>query len=226
MSFEIVCSNCGAPSAPSVGVCPFCKSVLAGEKAGKDAPTIANITKFFNEGKIENALALAKTAEQKKPTLLKNSKFVLLYVKILLEVDGPSSKIKGLLSQSMLENPSDPQLAEYLEVVNARSNLSREKNDMGEVELANVIRRSSRNVHALFLLGSHLFWVENDTQRSLRYLEHCYRLRPNFLRAAACLAALYKRLGLDSQAGRLFRHCSALETNKEMKAYFKELALK
>lgn len=226
MSFDIICANCGAPSAPSVGVCPFCKTILTSKSSGKDSPTITKINKFFNDGKIGNALSLVKAAEQNKPALLKNPRFVLLYVKILLEADGPSSKMKALLSCVLLEHPGDPHLMEYMEVINARSNLSRGRDDMGEIELANIIRRSPKNVHALFLLGSHLFWVENEIQRSLLYLEKCYRLRPNFLRAAACLAALYKALGSNVQANRLFRKCATLETNKEMKAYFKHLASK
>ena len=224
MSFDIICSNCGAPSAPSVGVCPFCKTILTSEGSGKATSAINEINKFFNDGKIGMALALVKAAEKNKPSLLKNIQFVLLYVKILLEVSGPSSKIKSLLSQALLEHPRNPSLIEYLEIINARSNFSREKNDMGEVELANIIRRSPKNVHALFLLGSHLFWVEKNIQKSLIYLERCHRLRPNFLRATACLAALYKSVGLKAQANRLFKRCAVLERDKEMKAYFKRLS--
>ena len=226
MSFDIICANCGAPSAPSVGICPFCKTILTSQSPSKDSPTIIKINKFFKDGKVGNALLLAKTAEQKKSALLKNPRFVLLYVKILLEADGPSGKIKSLLSYALLEHPGDPNLIEYMEVVDARSNLSRKKHDVGEIELANIIRRSPKNVHALFLLGSHLFWIERETQRSLLYLEQCCRLRPNFIRANACLGALYKELGLNARADKLFRKCATLETNKEMKTYFKRLALK
>ncbi len=226
MSFDVICSNCGAPSGPSVGICPFCKSPFSGggsKISGKESPTLTKIKKYYDEGLIERALNLIRTAEREKPKLLNNANFVLLYVKILLEVDGPTSKINSLLSKALLDKPSDPLLIEYLEIADARSKLSNQVNDPGELELANVIRRSPKNVHALFLLGSHLFWVEGDTQRSLKYLEACHRWRPNFLRAAACLAAIYKKLGLDSQASRLFRHCASLESNKEMKAYFKSL---
>lgn len=226
MSFDIVCANCGAPSSPSVGVCPFCKGVMMRKGPGKENPTVTQIGKFYNEGRLEQALALAKTAETQKPEILKNQKFALLYAKILIEAEGPSSKIKSVLSHALLENPEDPSLIEYLEVVEAKSHLSRELNDVGEIELSHILRRSPKNVHAAFLLGSHLFWIGKETQKSLKYLEQCHRLRPNFLRAAACLGALYKTLGLDAQAGRMFRHCAALESNKEMKAYFKGLAAK
>jgi tetratricopeptide (TPR) repeat protein len=195
-------------------------------KAGRDesSTTLTNISKFYQYGKLEQALLSASTTEKKKPGLLKNPKFALLYTKILLETDGPSSKIRSVLTQALLENPGDPALMEYMEVVEARSHLSREKNDVGEVQLTNLIRRSPKNVHALFLLGSHLFWVEGETQRPLRYLEQAYRLRPQFLRSTACLAALYRKLEQPVQSKRLFRECVALESSSEMKAYFKSLS--
>ncbi|MCB0389899.1 MAG: hypothetical protein KDD58_01355 [Bdellovibrionales bacterium] len=225
MSFDLICENCGAPSSPSVGICPFCKSTFVNfNKNIKESVAVTAINKLFNEGKMDQALLLANQAEKKKPEILNQPKFVILYAKILLETDGPSSKIRSLLSQCLLENPDESLLTEYLEIVNAKSNLTHDVNDLGELELTNLIRRSPKNVHALFLLGSHLFWIEKDTGRSLKYLEACHRLRPNFLRAAACLAALYKNLGLDAQASRLFRHCASIESNKNMKAYFKQLA--
>lgn len=224
MSFEIVCNSCGAPSSPSVGICPFCKSVMSPKKAGKDSPTITRIKTLYNEGKMAQALSLVKMAESSKPKLLGNANFILLYVKILIEVDGPSSKIKSLIGQALLDHPDHPELLEYMEVIDARSKLFHGKDDAGELELANLLRRSPNNVHALFLLGSHLFWIEKQTQRPIRLLEQCHRLRPNFLRANACLGALYKSMGLDAQAARIFRICAKLETDKEMKAYFKSLA--
>ena len=223
MNFEIICSNCGAPSSPSVGVCPFCKAVLT-VKGSKDAPTITKIRALFNDGKLDQALSLAQALEKEKPSVLKNPNFVILYVQILLEADGPSSKMKSLLSLALLKNPDNSLLSEYLEIVEAKSHLSHEKNDLGEVMLTNIIRRSPQNVYALFLLGSHLFWVEKDTQRSLKYLEECVRIRPNFLRASACLAALYKTLDFDAPAARLFKRCAALTTSQNMKKYFKSLA--
>ena len=69
MSFETVCSRCGAPSSPSVGICPFCKNVMTTKK-GKDAPTITKIRALFDAGDIEKALLLARLTEEKKPKLL------------------------------------------------------------------------------------------------------------------------------------------------------------
>ena len=162
--------------------------------------------------------------EAQKPDVAKNAGFALLYAKILIEVDAPSSKIRAILNHALVENPSDVRLIEYLEIVEADSHLSHEKNDAGEVALANVIRRSPENAHALFLLGSHLFWMEDDTQRSLVYLERCVRLQPNFLRAKACLAAVYKKLGLDDHAERLLKECAAKTPNQDMKEFFMDFA--
>lgn len=193
MNFDIVCKNCGAPSSPDIGVCPYCKTVMA-EESEKKTPIIANIKKYFDDGNMDRALELARALEAKKPDSIKNKEFVLLYVKILIEVAAPSTKIKSLLLNALIENPSDPQLLEYLEVIEAESNVSRHKNDAGETTLLNIVRRNPENVHALFLLGRHLFWTENDPYGALRYMEQCVKLRPNFSKAKNCLEAIYKSL--------------------------------
>ncbi len=223
MNFDIICPNCGAPSSPTIGICPYCKAVMTTEGEKKN-PAVTNIKKAFNEGNLEQALSLAKALETQKPEVLTNVDFVLLYAQIFIEVDGPSGKIKSLLNQAIIANPSDSRLLEYLEVVEAESNLSRDKDDAGETALANIIRRSPENVHALFLLGSHLFWVEKDYQRALRYLEQCVRLRPNFIKAKACLAAVYKELGRKDLSVRLFNECAAKNSEGKIKEIFTNLA--
>lgn len=223
MSFDIICPNCGAPSSPTIGVCPYCKAVMTTE-GEKKTPAITNIKKAFNEGNLEQALSLAKVLETQKPESLKNVEFVLLYTQILIEVDGPSSKTKSLLNHALIDNHSDSRLSDYLEIVEAESNLSHDKDDAGEIALANIIRRSPENVHALFLLGSHLFWVEKDYQRALRYLEQCVRLRPNFIKAKGCLAAVYKELGRNDFAVRLFNECAAKSSDGKIKEIFTNLA--
>lgn len=223
MNFDIVCANCGAPSSPAIGVCPYCKSVMTTE-VEKKTPVVASVKKYFNDGQLEQALSLAKVLETQKPDLLKSKEFVLLYAQILLEAEGPSTKIKALLNQSLIDNPSDPQLLEYLEVAEAESNLSRQKYDAGEIALANITRRSPENAHALFLLGSHLFWVEKDAQRALRYLEQCVRTRPNFFRAKACLVAVYKALKMDDLVVRFCNECASKASDPEMKKFFTDFA--
>jgi len=190
----------------------------------KQTPSLTRIRNLFNEGNVDQALVLAQTLEAKKPDAIKNAGFALLYAQILIEVDAPSSKLRSVLNHAIVENPSDVRLLEYLEIVEADSNLSHEKDDAGEVALANVIRRSPDNAHALFLLGSHLFWVEHDTQRSLSYLQRCVQLRPNFLRAKACLAALYKTLNLDHHAERLLNECAAKTSDRGMKEFLRDFA--
>lgn len=223
MSFDVICNNCGAPSPPSTGTCPYCKSLLTSSKKKMDSPTVTKLREFYSKGKIEKALMMAKAAETRKPKLLMNPNFVLLYVQILLETDGPNSKVKGLLAQCLLEHPEHEGLIEYLEVADAEGKLSKGIDDVGELELSNIIRRSPKNVHALFLLGSHLYWVEKEKQRSVKLLERAYKLRPNFVRCTACLAALYVDLGFPHFAKKLFKHCSGLDSNKEMKQFYKDL---
>ncbi|MEM7645947.1 MAG: zinc ribbon domain-containing protein [Pseudomonadota bacterium] len=224
MSFDTVCSNCGAPSSPSVGVCPYCKTVLTKKKKISDSPTITRIRKLFSDGHIDQALLMASSVEKTKPKLISNPNFVLLYVKILIETGGPSSKMRSLLARVLLDHPENEALNEYMEIVMASSRLTKGLNDVGEVELMNLLRRSPKNIHALFLLGSHRFWVDQDSRSSVKFLERCYRLRPQFLRNTACLAALYHSLGHRSQGNRLFRECVKLETNKAMKDYFRKMA--
>lgn len=223
MNFDIVCTNCGATSSPAIGVCPYCKSVMTAE-AEKKIPIIANIKKFYDEGQLERALSLAKALETHKPDSLKSKEFVLLYAQLLFEAVGPSTRIKSLLNQSLIDNPSDPQLLEYLEVAEAESNLSRHKDDMGEMAVANIIRRSPENAHALFLLGSHLFWVKKDAQGALRYLEQCVRIRPNFFKAKACLVGVYRALKMDDLAAAFCNECASKTSDPEMKRFFTDFA--
>lgn len=223
MSFDIVCAHCGAASSPVMGVCPYCKAVMT-TKAEKEIPAIANIRKYFDEGQVERALSLARFIETQKPESLKSKEFLVLYAQILIESEGPSTRIKSLLNQFLIDNHSDPQLLEYLEIVEAESNLSRQKNDAGEIALVNIIRRSPENAHALFLLGSHLFWVEKDAPGALMYLEQCVRIRPNFLRANACLVGVYKALRMNDLAEAFCDECASRAPDPETKKFFVDLA--
>ena len=223
MSFPIFCENCGAPSTPSVGVCPYCKAVFQSAKI-KENPTVTNIRSVFDEGDLPKALSLAALAEKEKTELTKNPNFVILYVKILIEVEAPSSKIRALLQKAQMENGTNQEITDYLEILIAKGNLKAGKGDAGEEELKNILRRSPKNAHAAFLLGSHLFWVEKDHQAGLIYLEKAVRHRPNFLRANACLASLYKQIGSEALARKLFQKCISLEKDSSMKDFFKKLA--
>jgi tetratricopeptide (TPR) repeat protein len=219
MSFDLVCPNCGAPSGPSVGVCPFCKSTLSGTTTKEDR-TVTAIRRFYTDGKIDKALVLASVLEREKPKMSENVGFLLLFAKILLETEGATSKIRNLLTKAFLLEPENQDASEYLEIIEAKTQLKKGLNDLGEQTLRNIIRRSPRNPHALFLLGTHLFWTEGLTSEPIKLLERCVEVRANFLRAWACLGTIYKKIGRSALAVRAFRRCNALETNQRMKAYF------
>src|SRR3989338_7318487 len=152
MNFETVCHNCGALSSPAMGICPYCKSVMVQDaEEDKQIPSIPKLKSLLDEGDVDQALVLAQTLETQKPEAAKSAGFALVYAQILIEVDGPSSKIRSVLNRAIVEHPSDVRLLEYLEIVKADSNLSCEQDDAGEVALTNVIRRSPDNAYALFL---------------------------------------------------------------------------
>ena len=66
MSFQTVCPGCGASSSPSVGVCPYCKTVMSlpsqRESGGIDA-----LARLYNEGRLESALSLGYELQKQKP---------------------------------------------------------------------------------------------------------------------------------------------------------------
>ncbi len=219
MSFELVCESCGALSGPSVGVCPFCKSVLSrpnSEITGQDS-----LLQMYNAGKIDISLNLASKMFHENPKAKQDLSFLMLYVKILVETEGPSSRINSLLTEGLLINPKSQELHDYLEIMQAKLSLKKGSSDQGEQMLKNVLRRSPDNVHALFLLGAHLHWIDNSPTTSIFYLERCVRLAPNFLRAWGCLALVYKALGNLQLSQMALRKCIDLESNPNMKHFFK-----
>jgi cytochrome c-type biogenesis protein CcmH/NrfG len=219
MSFPLVCPNCGAPSSPSAGVCPFCKAVAA-LPLGSEAPGLTAIQNAYRDGNLPRALSLCAALESQDSKIVSNVEYLLSYAKILIETEGPSTKIKSLLGKAFAISPENVQVAEYLEIIEAKSMLTPELNDGGERQLANVLRRSPNNVHALFILGAHLFWASADSVSAIRYLERCVSLYPKFLRAWGCLGAIYEKLGNAALAARAYRICSSLETEPNMKAFF------
>lgn len=222
MSFDLLCKNCGASSGPSVGICPYCKAVMT-SAAEDENPTLKGVRKAFQEGKIDLALGLAKELEKAKPALRKDASFALMMAQILMEAEAPSSQVRALLMEAIMENGDNTALHDYLDVCQAKGQLSHEAQDAGEVLLGAVLRRSPDNVHAHFLLGSHLFWVEKQNGKALTHLEAAVKLRPVFLRAVACLGALYQTLGNAPLASKCFRKCKELESSPQMKKYFDDL---
>lgn len=227
MNFDIACPNCGAISSPAVGVCPFCKSVMTTAKPSENqhqAASVPLIQSLFDQGKNDQALVLASTLEKNDPDVVNDPNFVLLYVQIQIEVDAPSSKTRAMLNQALTVNPSNHDLLEYLELAEAEFNFKFLSGRDGEVALFNIVRRSPQNAHALFLLGRHFMWDNQDPQRAVKYLEACCRLRPNFVRAKACLGACYKALGMTDVADRLMYECASRASDPRTKEFFRNFA--
>lgn len=217
MSFEIVCSGCGAMSGPSVGVCPFCKTLM--KSVGGEGSAGASIQKVYEEGKLDTALDLAKKmyAEEKSK---KDPRFLILFAKILIDTEGPSSMIRSVLAEAHLLDPQNPEVLDYMEMMEAKYNLKKGLNDAAEVQLKKLLRRTPKNYHLLFILGSHIFWIDGAPAAAVHYLEECVRLSPNYLRAWGCLGAIYKKLGNEPMAARAFQKCIQLENDPKMKEFF------
>jgi cytochrome c-type biogenesis protein CcmH/NrfG len=195
---------------------------VASAPADDKARGVSELRKIYEQGDLPRALSLCTSVAADDPNALTSVDFLLCYAKVLLESEGPSSKIKSLLGKAFTLEPENPQVIEYLEVVDAKGMLTKERNDLGERKLAEILRRSPANVHALFLLGAHLFWVSGDTNMSVRYLEKCVSLHPKFLRAWGCLGSIYEKLRNGGLAGRAYRQCITLETEPGMKTFFEK----
>ena len=223
LSFELICSGCGAASGPSVGICPFCKTVMTSPN-DKNFEQESSIAQFYEKGRVDLALSLAKKMYDNDPESKKDVGFLLLYAKILIDTEGPTSLIKGVLFEAHLVDPSNKDILDYIDLTEAKGYLKKGLNDAGEVQLRNLIRRSPNNIHAHFLLGTHLFWEDEQSQIAISYLETCVRLSPNFLRAWGCLGAIYQKMGNPQLATRAFQKCADLEPGTKMKEYFLQQA--
>ena len=218
MSFEFVCESCGAVSGPSVGLCPFCKTVLT--KNSADSATYNSVQKFYTEGRIDLALSAAQKFYKEKVELKSDISFMLLYVKILIETEGPNSLINSILTEAILLAPDNQEVSDYREIVQARQTLRKGFNDSGETTLKNLLRRSPDNIHALFVVGSHMHWVEESSAAAVHYLERCVKLSPNFLRAWGCLSVVYKKINNLPLCQMALQKCISLESNPTMKDFF------
>lgn len=223
MSFTTICSGCGAASGPSVGVCPFCKTLMSESGSPKKA-TITAFIKMHKDGKLEQALIFGTDLLKADPELKTDMKFVVTFVKVMIESEAPSSRIRALLAEAQLSSPENTELLDYVDIVEAKNCLRKGQEDPGELLLKTVIRRSPQNVHAHFILGAHLLWTEDECVAAVPYLETCVRFHPNFLRAWGCLGAIYKKLGNEQLAQAAFQKCASIETNPEMKQFFKNQA--
>lgn len=222
MSFDILCENCGAPSSSSVGTCPYCKAIFQNKKKKKpETPLLGRLKKEYKEGHIDKVLFDCDLLYRSKEKMQENSSFLLLYVKVLLETEGPASKIRSLLSRVLLNDPENSEALDYLDILEAKEELTEGVDDPGEQKLKRIIKRSPKNAYAYFLLGSHLFWVDREDAMALKYLEKAVKLHPRFIRAWGCLGAIYRSLGNDTLSKRAFGHAAKLESNPRMKKFFK-----
>lgn len=224
MSFGIFCSNCGAPSNVTVGVCPYCKTPIENpNKKDKDGHLLSNLQEKYKKGNYQFVLRNAELLLKNKSKLKESKNFLTLYINALLETDGPPSKVKSLLSHFLLLNSEDPFAQVVLETLEAKSMMSSQKNDAGERRLKKALKSFHQFPYGHFLLGSHIYLVDNDKQTAMIHLESAVKIHPGFTRAWACLGSLYKELGNQTLSAKALRKAVALETNKEMKKFLKDL---
>ena len=117
MSFEVVCSSCGAISGPSVGMCPYCKNVVV--QSGNQVQGQGTVSEHYAQGHLDLALSLIQKIYKEDQEAKQDVRFLLLYVKILIETEGPSSLINGLLMDAQLKEPGHQELMDYYEIVQA-----------------------------------------------------------------------------------------------------------
>lgn len=224
MSFDLICSSCGASSGPSVGVCPFCKSLMVSEDpTNPKSPAYKNLVKLYNEGKLETALYYVQEILKQEEKYSDDAQLLLISAKILFETEGPNGKTRALLGKALLLEPDNHEIIDYLDIIQARFDLASGSENVGKESLLKLLRRLPENPHVLFMVGSHLYWREKNCYGAIPYLEKCVRVRPVFLRAWACLAAIAKELGNAPLAESALQHCISIESNAPMKKFFLEL---
>jgi tetratricopeptide (TPR) repeat protein len=217
MSFDLVCEACGAPSGPSVGICPYCKSPLA-STAGAN-PALSALNELFEKGYLKQALGQASSMYQEAKHQ-EDPNFLMLYGKILFEVEGPSSQIKSCFVKASILNPAIASEAQaYVDMVSAKSMFREGLNDAGELWIQKLLADHPNNAHLLFTLGSHNFWVDGDIHNSSRHLEKCVQIRPNFARAWGCLFAIYKKSNDAHNARRCATEFLRLEDDPRTRAF-------
>ncbi len=223
MSFELICHSCGAASGPSVGICPFCKSVLVSEASKKASPALRRLRTLFQEGKLEEASLLAKEALKSKKELSENVEVLLVCAQILFEVEAPLAEPKSILAKASLIEPEHTGIQELLTLVQAKSAISYGNSFDGKKMLESILKSNPTNPHALFLLATYLNSKESNPILAMVYLEKALKSRPNFLRAWACLASISARTGQTHMAEKALIKVISLETNPNMKSFFNKL---
>lgn len=120
MSFELHCETCGAPSGPSVGICPYCKTSFANAVASN--PAMASLKDAYEKGLLKDSEQM-----QNDPT------FLCLYGKILIEAEGPSAQIKSCFAKAAALNSAvAPEAQLHIDMLSAKSMFREGLNDPGE----------------------------------------------------------------------------------------------
>ena len=193
MSFETSCSTCGAPSGPSVGVCPYCKTPFTSVKPAN--PALSSMRDAFQQGRLQEALAQG-SAMKNLPKYSDDGEFLVLWGKVLFESEGPGGTVASIFAKAAAaggDHADEAQL--YFLISAANSELRRGLNDPGENKLQTLLQSHPQNPHILFTLGTHLFWVDQSSDQAMRYLELCVQARPAMPRAWGCLFAIHKSRG-------------------------------
>ena len=223
MSFETVCNQCGATGGPSVGLCPYCKSLMTDSSLTKsESPAYSNLAQLYQDGQIEKALFYVQEVLRSREKFEEDPAMLLLCSKILIESEGPTGRTRALLGTALMNDPKNREINDYLDITEARIALSAQNCQEGIEILEKVLQQSPENPHALFTLGAHYFWHDQNCYSALPYLEKCLRVRPQFLRAWACMATIAKQLGNPQLASSALQKCIALENNASMKNFFRK----
>ena len=225
MSFDIICQNCGAPSPPHVGVCPYCKSVMTNpDESVAESHSLKKFREAVSENRLEDALYLGHQLEQSKPALLENPSFVAAYARVMFECSAPSSRIRAAIQRCHLAHPEHAEITYLLEVAHASLMLDHGSTSSGIEKLKLLIRSRSDDPLTLFMLGSHLVWQASEPAMALPYLQRAARLRPKSVRVLGCLARANEGVGATELARSLYERCAKLETNAPLKKQFETMA--
>lgn len=193
---------------------------MSSEKS-KSAQQTSSLMELCESGRTDMALVVARkmyTEEKYK----KDINFLLTYVKILIDIEAPSSQVNGLLAEAHMVDSKNQEVLDYMELMQAKNNLKKGINDSGEMQLKLLLRRVPHNAHALFILGSHLFWQESQPTMAIYYLESCIKLAPSNIRAWGCLGMIYQKMNNPQLAQRAFSKCLELEKSPSMRTYFQQ----
>lgn len=223
MAFDLVCKNCGAPSGHSVGFCPFCKCPMSDVDSEHSASYEA-LLQSYTSGDSDLSVIQVNKLLEKKDELIEDTDLFLLTIKILIETEAPRTRVATLLAEAMMKHPSNEQIKLYYKIHQAKNSLRNQAFDEAEMILRNVLKADPKNVHANFILGSHLFWDEDKPQEAIKYLEACTSENTKFKRAWGCLSAAYGKIGNTHLSKKATEKFKELETSQLIKGMVSKIS--